>query len=36
MTAIAYLDDGQVTEIIAMNAYGSAPFLEVGHWRASL
>jgi len=34
MTAIAYLDDGQVTEINAIKVYGSAPFLEVGLWRS--
>jgi Holliday junction resolvase RusA-like endonuclease len=33
MTAVAYLDDGQVTEITAMKVYGAAPFLEVGLWR---
>jgi Holliday junction resolvase RusA-like endonuclease len=34
MTAVAYLDDGQVTEINAMKVYGGAPFLEVGLWRS--
>jgi Holliday junction resolvase RusA-like endonuclease len=34
MTAIAYLDDGQVTEINAVKVYGTAPFLEVGLWRS--
>jgi Holliday junction resolvase RusA-like endonuclease len=34
MTAIAYLDDGQVTEINAVKVYGGAPFLEVGLWRS--
>jgi Holliday junction resolvase RusA-like endonuclease len=34
MTAIAYLDDGQVTEINATKIYGVAPFLEVGLWRS--
>ncbi len=33
MTAIAYVDDGQVTEIIAQKVYGPQPFLEVGLWR---
>ena len=34
MTAVAYLDDGQVTEINATKIYGQAPFLEVGLWRS--
>jgi crossover junction endodeoxyribonuclease RusA len=34
MTAVAYLDDGQVTEINAIKIYGQAPFLEVGLWRS--
>ena len=34
MTAIAYLDDGQVTEINAVRVYGTAAFLEVGLWRS--
>ena len=33
MTAIAYVDDGQVTEIIAQKVYGPQPFLEVGLYR---
>lgn len=33
MTAIAYLDDGQVIEITANKVYGPQPFLEVGLWR---
>jgi Holliday junction resolvase RusA-like endonuclease len=33
MTAIAYVDDGQVTEITAQKIYGLQPFLEVGLWR---
>jgi Holliday junction resolvase RusA-like endonuclease len=34
MTAVAYLDDGQVTEINAIKVYGLAPFLEVGLYRS--
>ena len=33
MTAIAYVDDGQVTEITAQKVYGPQAFLEVGLWR---
>lgn len=34
MTAVAYLDDGQVTEITAQKIYGAAPFLEVSLYRS--
>jgi Holliday junction resolvase RusA-like endonuclease len=33
MTAIAYIDDGQVIEITANKVYGPQAFLEVGLWR---
>lgn len=33
MTAVAYIDDGQVTDISATKVYGSSPFLEVSLWR---
>lgn len=33
MTAVAYIDDGQVTDISATKVYGVSPFLEVSLWR---